>query len=260
VRAAEATTTILGIPIDDVALDEVVERVSGWIEHEPERLHQIVTTNPEFLVEARRNARFRAVLKAADLATADGIGVLIAARILGRPIRARVTGVELVEGLAARHDPHSRLFLLGAGPGIAERAAHALRERFPGVVIAGVWEGSPNPADLPEILRRVREAQATVLLVAYGAPKQDIWIDQQRESLAECGIVVALGVGGTFDFLAGVVPRAPGFIRRVGLEWLYRLILQPWRWRRQLALPLFVLLVLLQRLRPNQIDHQERAW
>lgn len=258
--ATTTATTILGIPIDDVTLDDVVERVSGWLECEPEQLHQIVTTNPEFLVEARRNTRFRAVLKAADLATADGVGVLIAARILGRPLRGRVTGVELVEGLAAQHDPHARLFLLGAGPGIAQRAASALRERFPGVVIAGFWEGSPDAADLAEILRRLKEARATILLVAYGAPKQDIWIDQQRESLAECGIVVALGVGGTFDFLAGAVTRAPRFIRRIGLEWLYRLILQPWRWRRQLALPLFVLLVLIQRLRLNQVDHQERAW
>jgi len=259
-RSAAATTTILSIPIDDVTLDDVIEHVSGWIEHEPQRLHQIVTTNPEFLVEARRNAPFREVLTAADLATADGIGVLIAARMLGRPLRARVTGVELVEALAARHDPKLRLFLLGAGPGIAERAADILHRRFPSVIISGVWEGSPEPADAPEILRRVREAEATILLVAYGAPKQDIWIDQQRESLAECGIVVALGVGGTFDFLAGAVPRAPRFIRRIGLEWLYRLVRQPWRWRRQLALPFFVLLVLLQRLRPNHFDHQERAW
>lgn len=252
--------SILGIEIDDVTLDEVVERVSGWLEREPERMHQIVTTNPEFLVEARRNARFREALKVADLATADGIGVLLAARILGQPLRARVTGVELVEALAARRDPRARLFLLGAGPGIADRAADALRQRFPGVDIAGVWEGSPDLAYALGILQRIKESPATVLLVAYGAPRQDIWIEQQREALAKCGIVVALGVGGTFDFLAGVVPRAPRFVRRIGLEWLYRLILQPWRWRRQLALPLFVLLVLAQRLRPNHDDHQERAW
>jgi N-acetylglucosaminyldiphosphoundecaprenol N-acetyl-beta-D-mannosaminyltransferase len=255
-----AASTILGVPIDNVTRDEVVEQVSAWLTQEPARLHQIVTTNPEFLVEARRNTRFRAVLKAADLATADGVGVLIAARILGRPLKARVTGVELVEALAAQSDPALRLFLLGAGPGIAEQAASALRRRFPSTSIAGVWEGSPGIADLPEILRRIREAKATILLVAYGAPKQDIWIDEQHESLAECGIVVALGVGGTFDFLAGAVPRAPRFIRRIGLEWLYRLVRQPWRWRRQLALPLFVLLVLRQRLRPNHVDHQEHAW
>ncbi|HVX29086.1 MAG TPA: WecB/TagA/CpsF family glycosyltransferase [Nitrolancea sp.] len=255
-----AAATILGIPVDDVTLAEVVERISVWVEQEPQRLHQIVTTNPEFLVEARRNARFREVLKAADLATADGVGVLIAARILGRPLRARVTGVELVEALARTNDPALKFFLLGAGPGIAERAAAALKQHAPHVVISGVWGGSPRPEDAPEILRRLSEAQASVLFVAYGAPRQDIWIAEQRESLAKCGIVVALGVGGAFDYLAGAVPRAPRFIRRIGLEWLYRLILQPWRWRRQLALPFFVLLVLRQRLRLNHIDHQERAW
>ena len=252
--------TILGIQIDDVTLDEVIERVYDWLSNEPDHLHQIVTTNPEFLVAARKNPRFRAVLANADLATADGVGVLIAARVLGEPLRARVTGVELVEGLAARQDTNIRLFLLGAGPGIAERAADRLREHFPGVAISGVWEGSPRPDDAPAIRCKIAAANATILLVAYGAPSQDIWIDTHRDELAACGIVVAIGIGGAFDFLAGAVPRAPRIVRRVGFEWLYRLIRQPWRWRRQLALPFFVLLILIQRLRPTRSEKQERIW
>ena len=251
---------ILGIRIDDVTLDEVVERISGWLEQEPGRLHQVVTTNPEFLVAARKNTRFRSVLESADLATADGVGVLIAARVLGQPLRTRVTGVELIEGLAARRAANVRLFLLGAGPGIAARAANRLRERFPGIEISGVWEGSPRPIDAPEIMRQVKAASATILLVAYGAPGQDIWIDEHRDELAACGIVVAIGIGGAFDFLAGAVPRAPRFVRRIGFEWLYRLIRQPWRWRRQLALPYFVVLILIQRLRPTRPEKQERVW
>lgn len=252
--------TILGIRIDDVTLDEVVERISGWLRQEPDRLHQIATTNPEFLVAARKNARFRAVLESSDLATADGVGVLIAARLLSQPLRERVTGVELVEGLAARNDANIRLFLLGAAPGIAAHAANRLRQRFPGVEISGVWEGSPRPADAPEILRRIKASDATILLVAYGAPNQDIWIDEHRDELAACGIVIAIGIGGAFDFLAGAVPRAPRIVRQVGFEWLYRLIRQPWRWRRQLALPYFVLLILIQRLRPSRPEKQERVW
>lgn len=240
---------ILDVPVDDVTLDEAVEMVEVWLGTGERRLRQIATVNPEFIVAARRDADFRSVLHEADLTTPDGIGVLIAARLLGQRLRGRVTGVDLVEALAAWQAPGMRLFFLGAGPGIAERAAAVLRRRFAGVQIAGVWEGSPRVEDFDEASRRIRASGANVLLVAYGAPAQDIWIARHRTELGDCGIVVAMGVGGTFDFLAGAIPRAPRVIRRAGFEWLYRLIRQPWRWRRQLALPWFVALVLSQRLR-----------
>lgn len=253
-----AKPTLLGVPFDDLTVDQTVERIVRWIDEEPERLHQVATGNPEFLVAARRDARFRAVLQSADLVTADGVGILLGSRIVGWPIRHRVTGVDLVESLAARGDSRLRLFLLGAGPGIAARAAAQLRHRFPAVRICGVWEGSPRPEDAPAIFDHLRRAEANVLLVAYGAPRQDAWIDTYRNRLVDCGIVVAIGIGGTLDYLAGAVPRAPGWVRRFGFEWLYRLIRQPWRWRRQLALPLFCLLVVGQRLgftRPDTLDH-----
>lgn len=247
--AAADRRRILGVPVDDVTLPEVVSQVRAWIAAGPGRLRQVTTVNPEFIMAARRDAAFRGVLERADLATADGVGVILAARLLGRPIRARVTGVDLVEALAAAGDPALRLFLLGAGPGIAERAAAALAARHPGVTIAGTWAGSPQPSDAPEIMARIEASGANLLLVAFGAPAQDRWIDRHRAELATCGIVIAIGVGGTFDYLAGAVPRAPAVIRRLGFEWLYRLIRQPWRWRRQLVLPLFAALVLRERLR-----------
>lgn len=243
------TTAVLGVPFNDVTVDQVLAQIAGWIDTEPDRLHQIVTANPEFLVAARRDVRFRSILCSADLATADGIGVLIGSRMLGRPIANRVTGVDLVEGLASDSDRRFRLFLLGAAPGIAARAAERLRACFSNVDIAGVWEGSTRPEDAAEILAQLSATRPNVLLVAYGAPKQDIWIDTYRNQLATCGIVVAIGIGGTLDYLAGTVPRAPKWVRRFGFEWLFRLIRQPWRWRRQLALPLFVLLVIGERLR-----------
>ncbi len=251
---------VLGVNFDDVAASEAIDRIASWITSDPERLHQVATANPEFLVAARRDPQFRAILRSTDLTTPDGIGILIASRILGNPIRHRVTGVDLVEGLAARQDPRLRLFLLGAGPGIAARAAARLSQHYPGTVIAGVWEGSPRFEDLDTILGRLRQAEANVLLVAFGAPKQDIWIDRHRTQLAECGIVVAIGIGGTLDYLAGAIPRAPEWVRQLGLEWLYRLIRQPWRWRRQLALPLFGLLVIRQRLGLLQLDTMEHSW
>ncbi len=251
---------IFGVPFDDLSVDEAISLMMGWIAAEPDRLHQVVTANPEFLVASRRDARFRRVLQSADLATPDGVGVLIGSRILGRPIRHRVTGVDLVEGLAARHDVRMQLFLLGAAPGIAAKAAEELRWRFPGLAIAGVWEGSPRSQDFAEILRQIRTARPNVLLVAYGAPRQDVWIDEHRNELAACGIVIAIGVGGTLDYLAGAVPRAPRWVRRFGFEWLFRLIRQPWRWRRQLALPLFALLIIGERLRAMWHGIWERVW
>ncbi len=249
---------VLGVPFDDVTVDQAVDQIASWITSEPDRLHQVVTANPEFLIAARRNERFRDVLRSADLATPDGIGVLIGSRILRRPIRNRVTGVDLVEGLANSDDERVRLFLLGAAPGIAARAADRLRQRFPTADIGGVWEGSPRTEDEDEIFTRICAARPNVLLVAYGAPKQDIWIDDHRNQLVSCGIVVAIGVGGTLDYLAGAVPRAPQWIRRIGLEWLFRLVRQPWRWRRQLALPFFALLVVGERLRLLRSNPRER--
>lgn len=239
---------ILDIPVDDVTVVDAVEQARAWVHDSDGTVFQIVTVNPEFIMAARRDHVFRAVLEQADLATADGIGVILAARLLGRPLRERVTGIDLVDGLAARATPTMRFFLLGAGPGIAQRAGASLQARYPECVIAGHWSGSPRPEDVGEALTRIREAGATVVLVAYGAPEQDCWIDRYRSELAGCGIVLAVGVGGAFDFLAGEVPRAPELVRRLGFEWLFRLIRQPWRWRRQLALPLFAALVLRERL------------
>ncbi|MGA7670976.1 MAG: WecB/TagA/CpsF family glycosyltransferase, partial [Nitrolancea sp.] len=239
----DSRVAVLGVPFDDRSVDDAISLMAQWVVDGPGCLHQVATANPEFLVAARRDATFRHVLQRADMVTPDGVGVLIGSRILGRPIHHRVTGVDLVEGLAARRDEQLQFFLLGAAPGIAALAAERLRQRFPGVVISGVWEGSPRAADFGEIKQRLGAARPTVLLVAYGAPRQDVWIYEHQTELAACGIVVAIGIGGALDYLAEAVPRAPRWVRRIGFEWLFRLIRQPWRWRRQLALPLFALLV-----------------
>jgi len=234
---------ILGVPIHDVTCDEALEWIGRWVTKGG--CHQIATVNPEFVIAARRDAAFRAVLERADLCLPDGVGVTLAARYLGRPLRQRVAGVDLVEAIAARAAAEGwRLFLLGAAPGVAQRAAEVLRARNLGLVVCGTYAGSPAREEEEEITRRVRDAGADVLLVAYGAPAQDLWI---ARNLARTGAMVGLGVGGAFDYIAGVIPRAPAWVRRLGFEWLYRLMRQPWRWRRQLALPQFALLVLLRR-------------
>ena len=166
---------ILGIPIHDVTLDEAVEQAAAWVREGS--VHQMATVNPEFVMAARRDPAFRAVLEGADLCLPDGVGITLAARYLGRPLRERVAGVDLAEALAARAAREGwRLFLLGAAPGVADRVASVLTARYPGLTVAGTHAGSPRREEEDDIVRRVREARADVLLVAYGAPAQDLWL------------------------------------------------------------------------------------
>ena len=228
---------ILGVAVDNVVEAEAIERIVGFVTEDGP--HQVVTVNPEFVMEARRNSAFRRVLAAADMATPDGFGLLLAAHLRGNAFRGRVTGVALAELIAARAAERGwSLFLLGAVPGVAERAAEALQRKYPGLRVVGCYAGSPRRDEEPAIQACIIAAQPTVLLVAYGHPAQELWIARNQPLLR---VPVAIGVGGVFDYLAGETPRAPVWMRRIGLEWLYRLIRQPQRWRRILmAVPLFL--------------------
>lgn len=236
--------TILGVTVDNLSLDQAAERVAGFLS--AGGAHHVVTVNPEFVMEARHNAPFRRVLRDADLATADGFGLVLAARWQGTPLVGRVTGVALTGRIAALCRASGRsIFLLGAAAGVAERAALALRRQFPGLRVAGCFAGTPHPRHEPFLRQLVAAARPDVLLVAYGHPAQDLWIARNQPFLQ---VPVAMGVGGTFDELAGVVPRAPRWVERVGLKWLFRLIAQPQRWRRILvAVPGFLWAVIMHR-------------
>lgn len=226
---------ILGVGVHDVTEDETVALVERFLQEG--RAAQVATVNPEFVMAAQKNAAFCETLNAADLAVPDGVGILWAGRLLGTPFRGRVAGVELARRLAALCAARGyRLYLLGAAPGVAEEAAGRLQQECPGLVIAGTYAGSPAPQYDADLVARVRAAAPHVLLVAYGAPQQDLWL---RRNLPRLGAVVGLGVGGTVDYISGRVPRAPAWMRRMGLEWLYRLVRQPWRWRRMVVLPVF---------------------
>jgi N-acetylglucosaminyldiphosphoundecaprenol N-acetyl-beta-D-mannosaminyltransferase len=234
---------ILGVRVDALTYAGLLERIEAFIAAGTP--HQIATVNPEFVMEARRNPAFAAALENADLCLADGIGLLWAARRLGQGLPERVTGSDGVPLIAQRAAERGwRLYLLGAGPGVAQRTAGILQARCPGLEVAGVNAGTPADADAAGIIARIREAQPDILFVAYGAPKQDLWIGKHREAL---GVPVMMGVGGSFDFIAGVQKRAPRWVQRLNLEWLFRLLSQPWRWRRQLALPRFAWAVLTER-------------
>ena len=246
---------ILGMRVHDVTFAEAVALLRWQIASG--RAGMVVTPNTEFAMRARCDLEFRQLLGSAGLAIPDGIGLVWASRLLGDPIREHVRGTDLVDKLAALGAAEGyRFFLLGAAEGVAAAAAARLQERHPGLRIAGTHSGSPQPAYDDEAAAVIRAAgRVDVLLVAYGAPAQERWIARNQPRL---GVPVAIGVGGVFDFFSGRARRAPPWVRRLELEWLYRLVRQPSRWRRQLALPRFAVCVVGIWLRRVLVDRVVR--
>ena len=239
------SVTILGVRVDAVTMPQTL----AWVEAAvtapaaDRRPRHICTANPEFLRTARRDPEFRRVLNAADLVLPDGVGLLWAARRLGDCLPERVAGSDLIYRLAELAGGHGwRVYFLGATEGVARAAAERLRALNPGLVIAGTFAGDPSPAAAGALVAGVRAARPELLLVAYGAPAQDKWIARHKDEL---DVPVSMGVGGSFDFVAGVAQRAPAWAQRAGLEWLHRLWRQPWRAGRifsaVVAFPLAVL-------------------
>jgi len=239
----ENRLTMLGIPVNAITYAEWFELIDAWVRDvEDTRCRHVCTVNPEFIMIAQDDVNFRNILRRADLCIPDGVGLLWAARQRGTPLPERVTGsdgVPKIAQVAAERGWH--IFLLGAAPGVADRAADILRSRYPGVQIVGTYSGSPAPSEEDALVEMVNASGADILFVAYGAPEQDKWI---ARNLPRLGARMAMGVGGSLDFIAGVLPRAPLWMQRAGLEWLYRLYLQPRRIGRMMRLPRFVLATL----------------
>ncbi len=240
-----APVYVLGVRVDRLTQQQVlayVERLLQQYQRNKQPCQQVVTVNPEFVMAAQHNTHFHDCINQAALVIPDGIGIVWAARYLRKPTPERIAGVDMVVAIARLCATHGyRLYLLGAAPGVAQEAATRLQELASGLQIAGTYAGSPSPTEEAEIIERISATHADVLCVAYGAPAQDLWI---QRNLARLPGALAIGVGGTFDFLSGRQRRAPRFMQRLGLEWLYRLYREPWRWRRMLALPQFALQVL----------------
>lgn len=207
---------------------------------------QIVTLGTEMVVYAQRDSAFRAVVNQCALSLCDTVGLLTVAKRRGATLRERVTGVELVEHLCARAaNDGIGVYFFGGAEGVAADAAAILEARFPGLHVAGTRNGFFTSDDEPQIVDAIRASGAGLLFVGLGSPRQEMWL---ARNLKATGCGAAVGVGGSFDVLSGRVERAPQFWRRLGLEWLYRLIREPHRFRRQLALPYFVWLVTLEQL------------
>jgi N-acetylglucosaminyldiphosphoundecaprenol N-acetyl-beta-D-mannosaminyltransferase len=229
---------VLGVPFDSVRLKEAAQRVASLVASGG--AHLVVTANPELVMAAHRDPRVMEVVRQAALVVADGIGVVWASRRLGTPLPERVPGIELMDalcGLAALQG--WPVFLLGGLPGVADRAALALQRRHPGLRVAGTHHGYFR--DDEPVVRAVAGSGARLLFCGLGSPRQELWL---AENVDRLGVRVAMGVGGSLDVLAGRSARAPAWLRRLHLEWLYRLLREPWRWRRQLDLVRFAWRVL----------------
>lgn len=232
-------TYVLHVPVDLVTEADVLTAALNAIRH-GDRM-QIVTVNAEFVVTAQANKAFLGALRDARIATPDGAGVVWALRRRGVRVR-RLGGSDLIWSLSeqASRAGHA-VFFLGAADGVAEEVGRRLSLCYPGLRVAGTFQGSPRPEDEDDIVARIRASGADILFVAFGAPEQELWV---ARNLPRLGVSVAIGVGGSFDYVAGRARRAPVWVRERGLDWLWRLAMQPWRWKRMLALPRFVLLVL----------------
>ncbi|MDR1482314.1 MAG: WecB/TagA/CpsF family glycosyltransferase [Synergistaceae bacterium] len=237
--------SLWGVVVDNFSLDYALGRVNGWLSSGGgPRI--IVTVDALAALRSRRDRRYGGIVNRAGLVLPDGIGLIWALRFLGFIVQERIPGVEFVDHLCRLASSRGwPVYFFGGKPGIAERASEKLRSKYPALVVAGCRSGFFKPAESEGICEKIRESGAKVVFAALGVPKQEYWMD---DNLASIGSVVGVGVGGSFDVISGVLKRAPRGWRNMRLEWLYRTIQEPVRWKRVARLPLFVLLVFLKKI------------
>ncbi len=236
-------TEILGVGFDSLTKAEAADKAFSLMEER--RAAYVVTPNPEIVMLCNKDAGMMEATRKADLVIPDGIGVIYGAKILSRPLKERVPGIELATELISRlPDKNKSVFLFGAKPGIADMAAQELQKKYPGLKVCGTENGYFTD-DAP-IIEKINAAAPDLLLVCLGAPKQEKWMLANTGKL-NAGLM--MGLGGSLDVFAGVVQRSPDSWNRLGLEWLYRLIKQPSRIKRMIKLPLFLFAAVGERIR-----------
>ena len=227
---------ILGVQVDAVTMAEAVDFAEQLIS--ARKPSTIATVNAEMLLRATYDEEFKSVLNAAELVVPDGAGTVWAARHLGYEMPERVAGYDLVQELLKIAPAKSqRIFMFGSAPGVADKAKAKAENLYRGINIVGTRNGYFTAEDEPEIIAQIKDSEPDILLVALGFPKQEMWLAAHK---TELNVPVSIGVGGTFDVMAGVVRRAPRWMQRAKLEWLFRALLQPSRAGRLVALPKFV--------------------
>lgn len=230
---------LFGIDLDPLTRHQAARVVLDWAMAPDRRCRFVVTPNVDHVVQLHEGGPLRAAYEDAALITADGMPVVLAARLLGKPLPERVTGADLLPDLldaAAAAGESLRVYLFGAGPGVAERAAMRIKSRWPNVTIVGTacppLGFERDAAEDARHIEAINAAAPDVLAIGLGAPKQELWVHRHQQDL---NVKVALCIGATIDFLAGEKPRAPVWMRRSGLEWLHRLGSEPRRLFRRYA-------------------------
>jgi N-acetylglucosaminyldiphosphoundecaprenol N-acetyl-beta-D-mannosaminyltransferase len=232
-----AKASILGIPVAQINMEQLLTWVEKRIEERQPPAH-VVTANAEIIYRAWRDQQLAHLIQQADLITADGSGVIWAGKKLNTPFPERVTGVDLTQRLLAlAAEKGWQVYFLGAKPEVVEKAVLRVLSQYPNLQISGYRHGYFSKQEIDQVVANIHMVKPQLLFVALGAPRQDYFI---RENLTRMNVPVAIGVGGTFDVLAGTVSRAPKWMQKWGLEWLYRLCKEPRRFGRMLALPRFV--------------------
>lgn len=233
--------TILGVQVNTENYDELIPKVFRNIEDKKKSL--VVAINPEKLMKAKEDPGLKALLNRAEFQIPDGIGVIIASKLKKGSISSRITGIDMMDRIVREAARTGRaVFLYGAKPGVADKAAQQLKQTYPNLIVAGTQDGYES--DTSKVLETINKAKPDILFVAMGSPKQEQWIEQHRDNLYP---TLYQGVGGSFDVLAGNVKRAPAAFQKMGAEWLYRLLKEPSRLKRQMNLPKFLFEVFKQK-------------
>ncbi len=243
---------ILNIPVNEINIESALEWIDSAVASPGNK--RIVAVNPEKVMEARKDPKLLNFLEESDLLIPDGIGVVMAARLLGLASMERVAGSDLMPAICdqAAKKGYS-VFIYGSKPEVNEKSVAILKSRYPGLIVAGASHGYVMEDEMDHLVHRINNSGAQILFVALGSPGQEKWIEQYGPKLS---VRVSQGIGGTLDTIAGNVRRAPRSFQRLNLEWFYRLIDDPWRVRRQVVLPLFLMLVILEKLKGSRTQHR----
>lgn len=252
---------ILGVRINNIDMDEAMKKIDGFFASD--ELNYIYTPNPEIVMRAGRDEEFKKIINSASLNLCDGIGLMIASKLKKKPLKSRVTGYDTsIKILELMNEEGLSLFLLGAKPGIAEKAIERINHDYPNIVIAGYsngyFNGSHNghaSSDEEEVLiQKINDSKADAIFVGMGAGYQEKFIYYNKDKLKT---KLAIANGGVIDVLAGNVKIAPSFIRKIGMEWLYRLIKEPKRFKRQLDIPKFLMKIIFTKNAVEYIDKEK---
>lgn len=236
---------IHGVLIDNVSMDDALEVVTGMLKGQ--KANKIFTPNAEIIMQANRDSELLNILNSAELVIPDGAGVVLASRILKIGLKEKVSGIDLVKKILSNTGKRpTSFFIFGGKPGVAEKASINILSDYPKAKINGFRNGYFSETEIPEIIKQINDSKAEVLLVGLGAPKQEKWIYQHA---AELNSKVIMGIGGTIDIFAGSAALAPEFMRKAGLEWLFRLVKEPRRFKRMLDLPRFMLLTFKKKIK-----------